>query len=91
MCGGARGALDVPGDALEIVGHYHPAISWHDGAGSRLKLPALVAGPRRLVLPAFSPWAGGMPWKTPSADETIYAIASKRIFTVPRAQNQKGS
>ena len=33
--------LDVPGDALEIVGHYHPAISWHDGAGSRLKLPAL--------------------------------------------------
>lgn len=81
---------NVPREALEIVGHHHPAIAWHDGAGARLKLPALIAGRRRLVLPAFSPWAGGVPWKKTAADETIYAIGSKRIFTVPRAHDQKG-
>ncbi|HTO02145.1 MAG TPA: metallophosphoesterase [Opitutus sp.] len=84
-------AAEVPDDTLEIVGHYHPAIAWHDGAGARLKLPALVAGRRRLVLPAFSPWAGGVPWSTPAADETVYAIGSKRIFTVPRAHDHKDS
>ena len=81
---------EVPAGALEIVGHHHPAIAWKDGAGMRLKLPALVAAPRRLVLPAFSPWAGGVPWKTLAPDETVYAIGSKRIFTVPRAHDQKG-
>jgi metallophosphoesterase superfamily enzyme len=84
-------AHDVPVEALEIVGHHHPAISWRDGGGTRLKLPALIAGRRRLVLPAFSPWAAGVPWENPVADETVYAIGSKRIFTVPRAHNQKGS
>ncbi len=49
-------------DCVEIVGHHHPAVTWYDGAGGRLKLPALVDGPRRLILPAFSPWAGGTPW-----------------------------
>ncbi|HWA87532.1 MAG TPA: metallophosphoesterase [Opitutus sp.] len=69
----------APADALEIIGHHHPAISWSDGAGARLKLPALVASARRLVLPAFSPWAAGVPWE-PAAGETIYAIGRKRIF-----------
>lgn len=79
----------VPSDALEIVGHHHPAVSWHDGAGTRLKLPALVVGERRLVLPAFSPWAGGVPWKSTAAGETLYAISSKRIFTVPHTASHK--
>ncbi len=76
----------VPPDCLEIVGHHHPAVSWWDGAGSNLKLPALVAAPRRLVLPAFSPWAAGTPWSAaPGARETLWAIAPTRIFSVPRA------
>ena len=70
----------VPAGALEIVGHHHPAISWSDGAGARLKLPALVASARRLVLPAFSPWAAGAPWGPAGPGETIYAIGTKRIF-----------
>ncbi|MEO5960605.1 MAG: metallophosphoesterase, partial [Opitutaceae bacterium] len=52
----------VPPGHVEVVGHHHPAVVWGDGAGSRIKLPALVAGTQRLVLPAFSPWAGGAPW-----------------------------
>jgi putative SbcD/Mre11-related phosphoesterase len=73
----------IADDALEIIGHHHPAATWRDGAGGRVKLPALVASPRRLVLPAFSPWAGGAPWNARlAADEKLWAIAPRRIFAV---------
>jgi metallophosphoesterase superfamily enzyme len=74
----------VPAATTEIVGHYHPALFWGDGAGARVKVPALVASARRLILPAFSPWAAGSPW--PAADdgsEVLWAITSTRIFPVP--------
>jgi metallophosphoesterase superfamily enzyme len=75
-----------PSHCLEIIGHHHPAVSWGDGAGSRLRLPALVASGGRLVLPAFSPWALGTPWiSTPGADETLWAVAPRRIFALPRS------
>jgi uncharacterized protein len=79
----------VPTGSIEIVGHHHPALSWRDGAGGRLKLPALVASERRLVLPAFSPWAAGAPWRTDNATEILYAIGTKRIFTVPQCHPHK--
>lgn len=84
---GDRPALR-PSALIEVVGHHHPAFVWHDGAGARLKLPALVAAPRRLVLPAFSPWAAGAPWRA-ADDEIIYAIGTKRIFTVSGGSPQK--
>jgi len=82
-------SLPVPADTVEVVGHFHPAISWHDGAGTRLKLPALVASPQRLVLPAFSPWAAGVAWKPGAPGEVVYAIGRKRIFTVSPERLQK--
>ena len=79
-------ALPIPAHATEIIGHHHPAISWSDHAGSRLKLPALVVRPRRLILPAFSPWAAGSPWnESRSAADTLWVLASNRIFPLPRA------
>ncbi len=76
----------VPEGYMEVIGHHHPALSWSDRAGGRLKLPALVAGPRRMILPAFSPWASGVPWNAHlQSDETLYAIATKRIMTLPHA------
>jgi len=76
--------LTVPSDCMEIVGHHHPAVSWSDGAGGNLKLPALVEGPRRLILPAFSPWAAGTPWNAlRQPGETLWAIAPQRIFRLP--------
>jgi metallophosphoesterase superfamily enzyme len=79
-------APELPADCVEIVGHHHPALGWYDGAGGRLKLPALVASPRRLILPAFSPWAAGTPWNHSLAEnETLFAIAPKRIFAVSRS------
>lgn len=72
-------------DIVEIVGHHHPAASCGDAAGSRLKLPALVAGPRRIILPAFSPWAAGVAWNDLlQPNEILWAISSARIFPLPR-------
>jgi metallophosphoesterase superfamily enzyme len=80
----------IPPESIEVVGHHHPAVGWSDGAGMRLKLPALIASSRRLVLPAFSPWAAGVLWTSEFPGEAIYAIGTKRIFTVPHAHHQKG-
>ncbi len=71
------------GTSIELMGHHHPAATWGDHAGSRLKLPALVASERRLILPAFSPWAAGTPWNdTLATDDTLWAITSRRIFAL---------
>jgi metallophosphoesterase superfamily enzyme len=73
----------VPPDVLEIIGHHHPAYVHCDGTGTRLKFPALVAGPRRLILPALSPWAAGTPWNNRLApDETFWAVTPKRVFAI---------
>lgn len=51
-------------DLVHVTGHEHPAVTFRDGAGLNLRLPALVreklVDPReRWILPAFSPWAAG--------------------------------
>lgn len=75
--------LPVPGSALEIIGHHHPAFVWRDGAGGRLKIPALISSPRRLILPAFSPWAAGAAWNDQlGPQETLWAVTPKRVFAV---------
>jgi metallophosphoesterase superfamily enzyme len=76
----------VPEGCTEIIGHHHPAIGWSDGAGARFKRPALVASRRRLILPAFSPWAAGTPWNDSlAAGDTLWIVAPNRIFALPTA------
>jgi metallophosphoesterase superfamily enzyme len=41
------------------MGHEHPAIHLHDHVTTSVKCPCFLAGPRILVLPAFSGWAAG--------------------------------
>jgi metallophosphoesterase superfamily enzyme len=80
---GDRPADTLPENVLEIIGHHHPAVSLADGAGTRLKLPALVASPRRLILPAFSPWAAGTAWNHRLLpEEKLWAVAPSRVFAV---------
>ena len=63
----AAGWLAVHGDVLEaapeqarlILGHFHPAIAVRDAAGVAVRVPAFLAFPRAVVLPAFSPLAAG--------------------------------
>lgn len=76
-------ALTVPAGCIEVIGHHHPAATWSDRAGTRVKLPALVEGPRRIILPAFSPWAGGVSWTEQlQPGERLWLISPRRIFPV---------
>ncbi len=80
---GDHGTPPLAPGTTEVVGHYHPAFSWSDGAGGRLKLPALVHGPARLILPAFSPWAAGTPWNQRlQLDEKLWVVSARRVFAV---------
>lgn len=79
----------LPPDAIEVLGHFHPAVGWYDGAGTRLRIPAVVASPRRIILPAFSPWAAGVVWNDKLRDgEILWAVAPSRIFAVRVPQTQ---
>jgi uncharacterized protein len=80
----------IADDAVEVIGHFHPAFDWWDGAGARMKLPALVQGERRLILPAFSPWAAGAPWTGQLRDdEKLWVISPKRVFAVTNAMMRR--
>ncbi len=75
----------MTGEQIEVIGHLHPAITWSDGAGLRLRVPALVQGPRRLVLPSFSAWSAGASWNgRASADETLWMISPRKVWALPR-------
>ena len=62
-----------------IIGHHHPAASITDGAGLRLKFPAFVQQERRWILPAFSPWAGGVTWPSDGAS-VIWLCTPRRVL-----------
>ncbi len=66
---------------IEIIGHIHPALSWSDGAGLRLKVPALVEGPGRLILPSFSDWSSGATWNGRlEPGEKLWLISTRKIW-----------
>jgi uncharacterized protein len=64
---------------LEIIGHFHPASSLHDGAGLRLKFPAFVQEDHCWILPAFSPWSAGTEW-TSDQRSCIWLCTPRRIL-----------
>ncbi len=79
------GGMDVADDFDEARIDLHPAVSLGDGAGLRLKVPALVHGPRRLILPSFSEWSAGAPWNGEVAeDEKLWLISPRRIWAMRR-------
>ena len=75
----AEFGISLEDEEIEIVGHFHPSISLGDGAGTRLKLPALVKDGTRWVLPAFSPWAGGGRMEV-STEAKFYGCGAGRII-----------
>jgi uncharacterized protein len=64
---------------IQIVGHFHPAAILRDGAGLRLKFPALVQGTNCWILPAFSPWAAGTEWEEDESSR-IWICTPQRIL-----------
>jgi metallophosphoesterase superfamily enzyme len=85
---GDRALASEPG-TIEVIGHLHPAMSWSDGAGLRLKVPALVEGPGRVILPSFSDWAAGVSWNGRLEEgEQLWLISSRKIWAAARGLSQ---
>ncbi len=66
-------------DRIRIIGHHHPAAGLRDGAGLRLKYPAFIQQERCWILPAFSPWAGGVEWPDNGAGR-VWVCSPRRVF-----------
>ena len=66
---------------IQIIGHFHPAATLHDGAGLRLKFPALVQESQCWIMPAFSPWAAGSDWREREQNR-IWLCTPRRILLV---------
>lgn len=66
-------------DRIRIIGHHHPAASLWDGAGLRLKFPAFIQQERCWILPAFSPWAGGVNWPE-DGESRIWLCSPRRVL-----------
>lgn len=43
-----------------VCGHLHPTAELRDETGSGLRVPCALVGPRTVILPAFTDWAGGV-------------------------------
>jgi DNA ligase-associated metallophosphoesterase len=68
-------------DRIQVIGHYHPAATIRDGAGLRLKFPAFIQQERCWILPAFSPWAGGVVWADDGGSR-IWLCSPRRILRI---------
>jgi putative SbcD/Mre11-related phosphoesterase len=66
---------------VQIIGHFHPAATLRDGAGLRLKFPALVQETNCWILPAFSPWAAGTEWEE-REPSLVWACTPQRILLI---------
>ena len=77
-------------DRIEVTGHRHPSIRFHDGTGTALRLPALTQESfsneacETWCLPAFSPWAGGNPIRPKDEKNQFrqWACGGNRVFEV---------
>jgi hypothetical protein len=73
---------------IVVIGHHHPAHLFRDGAGLRLKLPALIQEslePEPLeqwVLPAFSPWAAGGSYASHHPRLATWVCGPQRVWRV---------
>jgi len=66
---------------IRIIGHHHPAASVTDGAGLKLKFPAFIQQKLCWILPAFSPWAGGVAWPD-DGESRIWLCSPRRVLRV---------
>jgi metallophosphoesterase superfamily enzyme len=74
-------ARPLEGGLSEIIGHIHPAMSLGDGAGMRLKVPVLVEGRSRVILPCFSDWSSGATWNGNLVPgDRVWIISARKIW-----------
>lgn len=51
--------VTIPEERTVLVGHLHPSLTVKDAAGAPQKLPVFLQSRHCILLPAFSPFAGG--------------------------------
>ncbi len=78
----------------EVSGHYHPKASV-TVAGQRLSQPCFVTDQRRLVLPAFGTYTGGLDVQSPALrrlfqrDFRVFLLGRDRLHSLPSARLDK--
>lgn len=76
---------NVPGDRLEISGHYHPKASV-SARGRRITRPCFISDHQRLIMPAFGAYTGGLNITAPAiqahlAHEQVIAVCgTNRVY-----------
>jgi putative SbcD/Mre11-related phosphoesterase len=75
---------------IQIIGHFHPAATLRDGAGLRLKFPALVQETNCWILPAFSPWAAGTEWEERERSRTWLCTPQRILLLSQEGQDCAG-
>jgi uncharacterized protein len=84
-----RHEADVAAEPGEVSGHYHPKAYWR-ARGRSVHGRCFVADGRRLILPAFGAYAGGLDVRDPAITRLfpdgcdIHLIARGRITRLPR-------
>jgi hypothetical protein len=89
-----RHEADVAAEPGEISGHYHPKASWR-AHGRSVHGRCFVADRRRLILPAFGAYAGGLDVRDPAIARLfpdgcdVHLIARGRITRLPREERRR--
>ncbi|WP_373047064.1 metallophosphoesterase [Vulgatibacter sp.] len=81
-----------PGEGPFVIGHFHPAVQVIDGAGVCHRVPAAVAGPRGVCLPAASPFSRGLAVTPRRAPPALLAWTGplRRAVPVPADPSRPG-
>jgi uncharacterized protein len=74
-----------------VCGHLHPSTTVRDETGAGARYPCALAGPRTLVLPAFTEWAGGsrvsrLAARLPAGEWRRLVIAGGMVVEVERVR-----
>jgi hypothetical protein len=89
-----RHEADTAAEPGEISGHYHPKASWR-ARGRSVRGRCFVVDGRRLVLPAFGAYAGGLDVRDPAIARLfpdgfdVHLIARGRITRLPRDEKRR--
>ena len=83
------------GETGEVSGHFHPKARVATRAGEVVR-PCFVADARKIMLPAFGAYTGGLDVgeepiaKLFGARFHAYMLGSERVYAIPREQSGKG-
>lgn len=83
-------ASTAPGQGAEISGHFHPKATMPTRAGG-ITRPCFVADARRVILPAFGAYAGGLDAGDPAIatlfprGARLFLLGRERLFSMPAA------